>query len=183
MNKSEKFELLGVELEWKLTDTETGNRYCVLEAIVPPGVMVPPHRHPDQKAFLILDGAPEFASEGPNGLEWCFAVPGETINVPSMSLHGFRNPTTSDVRVLITCTPTLGRFFEDAGLPYYNESPHRSRIPTIEQVQRVIDIGERYGHVYSTDEPGPCKRTPAQFAIKQLLTLPAISSLNRAYLF
>ena len=183
MNKSEKFELLGVELEWKLTDTETGNRYCVLEAIVPPGVMVPPHRHPDQEAFLILDGAPEFASEGPNGLEWCFAVPGETINVPSMSLHGFRNPTTSDVRVLITCTPNLGRFFEDAGLPYYYESPHRSRIPTIEQVQRVLEIGERYGHVYSSEGPGQCKRTPAQFAIKQLLTLPAMSSLNRAYLF
>jgi quercetin dioxygenase-like cupin family protein len=168
MNKSEKFELLGVELEWKLTDTETGNRYCVLEAIIPPGVMVPPHRHPDQEAFLILDGAPEFASEGPNGLEWCFAVPGETINVPSMSLHG---------------TPNLGRFFEDAGLPYYNESPHRSRIPTFQQVQRVLEIGERYGHVYSDEEPGPCKRTPAQFAIRQLLTLPTISSLNRAYLF
>src|SRR3982751_2253368 len=183
MNKSEKFELLGVELEWKLTDTETGNRYCVLEAIIPPGVMVPPHRHPDQEAFLILDGAPEFASEGPNGLEWCFAVPGETINVPSMSLHGFRNPTTTDVRVLITCTPNLGRFFEDAGLPYYNESPHRSRIPTPQQVQRVLDIGNRYGHVYSSEEEaGQCKRTPAHFAIKQLLTLPSVSSLNKAYL-
>ncbi len=183
MNKSEKFELLGVELEWKLTDVETGNRYCVLEAVVPPGVMVPPHRHPDQEAFLVLDGAPEFGTEGDNCIEWCFAVPGEMINIPSMALHGFRNPTTSDVRVLITCTPNLGRFFEDAGLPYHNESPHRSRIPSPEQVQRVLAIGDRYGHVYSSEEPGDCKRNPGHFAIKHLLTHPAASSANKAFLF
>ena len=183
MIKSEKFELLGVELEWKLTDVETGNRYCVIEATVPPGVIVPPHRHPDQEAFLVLEGAPEFAAEGPHGLEWCFAVPGEMINVPKMALHGFRNPTTTDVRVLITCAPNLGRFFEDASLPCHTESPHRSRIPSCEQVQRVLGIGERYGHVYSSDEPGECKRTPGEYAIKNLLTLPTVSSLNKAYLF
>jgi quercetin dioxygenase-like cupin family protein len=184
MNKSEKFELLGVELEWKLTDTETGNRYCVLEAIVPPGVIVPPHRHPDQEAFLILEGAPEFASEQPDGrTEWCFAVPGEMINIPPMSLHGFRNPTTTDVRVIITCTPNLGRFFEDASLPFHNENPHRHRIPSLQQVERVLEIGARYGHVYSDDEPGECKCTPGNFAIKHLLTHPSVSNLNKAFLF
>jgi quercetin dioxygenase-like cupin family protein len=183
MNKSEKFELLGVELEWKLTDTETGNRYCVLEAIVPPGVMVPPHRHPDQEAFFVLEGAPEFASEGPSGPEWCFAIPGDMINVPPMSLHGFRNPTTSDVRVLITCTPNVGRFYEDAGLPYNTKSPHRSRIPSSAQIHRVLEIGTRYGHVYSTHEPGPCKRRTPQFAVTHLLTHPTVSNVNNAYLF
>jgi|GEM_PF-1322514 len=182
MNKSEKVELLGVELEWKLTDAETGNRYCVLEATIPPGVVVPPHRHPDQEAFLVLEGAPEFASESPSGLEWCFAVPGEMINVPPMTLHGFRNPTTSDVRVLITCTPNLGRFFEDASLPFDRESPYRSTMPSPEQIQRILGIGQRYGHVYSNQEPGNCKRSPGQFAIKNLLAHPGKSSLNRAYL-
>jgi quercetin dioxygenase-like cupin family protein len=183
MNKPERFDLLGVELEWKLTDTQTGNHYCVLEATIPPGVMVPPHRHPDHEAFLVLDGAPEFASVGSCGLEWSFAVPGEMINVPSMSLHGLRNPTTTDVRVLITCSPNLGRFYEDASLPFHQESPHRSRIPSFAQVQRVLDIGERYGHVYSAEEPGDCKRSPGHFAIKHLLTHPTISSLNEAFLF
>ena len=183
MNKSEKFELLGVELEWRLTDTETGNRYCVLEATIPPGVMVPPHRHPDQKAFLVLEGAPEFATESSCGPEWCFAIPGDMINVSPMSLHGIRNPTTSDVRVLITCTPNFGRFLEDAGLPFHTHSPHRSRIPSPTQVNRVLEIGRRYGHVYSTDEPGPCKGGTPQFAVTHLLTHPAVSNVNKAYLF
>jgi quercetin dioxygenase-like cupin family protein len=183
MNKSEKVELLGVELEWKLTDAETKNQYCVLQATIPPGVMVPPHRHPDQEAFLVLEGAPEFALETPSGLEWCFAVPGEMINVPPMTLHGFRNPTTSDVRVLITCTANLGHFFEDAGLPFDRQSPYRFKIPSPEQIQRVMEIGERYGHVYSSANPGVCKRSPSQFAVQKLLTHPTLSSVNQAYLF
>ena len=184
MNKSEKFELLGVELEWKLTDVETNNLYCVLEATVPPGVVVPPHSHPDQEAFLVLDGAPEFATETPSGLEWCFAVPGEMINIRPGKMHGFRNPTTSDVRVLITCTPNLGRFFEDAGLPYHRESPYRSTVPSKGQIQRVLEIGERYGHIYSSETPGQCRRgNPADFAITKLLCHPSMSGLNKAYLF
>jgi len=183
MNKSEKIELLGVELEWKLTDAETNHRYCVLEATIPPGVMVPPHCHPDQEAFLVLEGAPEFALETPSGLDWCFAVPGEMINVPPRKVHGFRNPTTSDARVLITCTPNLGRFFEDAGLPFYDQSPYRFTIPSTEQIQRVMEIGERYGHVFSSTKPGVCKSSPGQFAVKKLLTHPTLSSVNRAYVF
>jgi quercetin dioxygenase-like cupin family protein len=184
MNKSEKIDILGVEMEWKLTDAETGNQYCVLEATLPPGVVVPPHRHPDQEAFFVLEGAPEFASERPNGLEWCFAVPGETINIPSMAWHGFRNPTESDVRVLITCTPNLGRFFEEAGLPFHRESPYRVTVPSTEQVERVLDIGERYGHIYSSQKPGRCTPPgPRHHALDRLLTHPMLSNLNRAYLF
>src|ERR1700754_253556 len=118
MNKSEKFDLLGVELEWKLTDVETDYRYCVLEATLPPGVVVPPHRHPDQEAFLVREGAPEFATETPTGLDWSFSVPGEMVNMPPMTLHGLRNPTTSDARVLITCGINRGHFFAAAGLPF-----------------------------------------------------------------
>ena len=183
MNKSEKIEILGVELEWRLTDSETDNRYCVLEATIPPGVVVPPHRHPDQEAYFVLEGAPEFASEHPTGLEWCFATPGEMINIPSMSLHGFRNPTRSDVRVLITCTPNLGRYFEEAGLPFQRESPYRMTVPSTEQVERVLEIGERFGHIYSSERPGKCSASPRHHALERLLTHPMLSNLNRAYLF
>lgn len=183
MNKSEKIELLGVELKWRITDAETNNQYCILEATIPPGVVAPPHCHPDQETFFILEGAPEFAQESPHGLEWCFAVPGETIHIPSMALHGFRNPTTSDVRVLITCSPNLGRFFDEAGLPFGYESPYRHKIPSVEQVQRVMEIGARYGHIFSSSKPGACKRSPAEFATPKLLTHPTTSSINRVYLF
>lgn len=183
MNKSEKIELLGVELQWKLTDAETNRQYCVLEATIPPGVMMPPHRHPDQAAFFVLEGAPEFAIESDSGLDWCFAVPGEMVNIPSMKLHALRNPTTSDVRLIITCTPNLGHFFADAGLPFEHESPYRHKVPSPEQIQRVMEISARYGHVYSDEQPGICKRSPGQFAAQKLLAHPGVSNINKAYLF
>jgi quercetin dioxygenase-like cupin family protein len=183
MNKSEKIEILGVEMEWKLTDVETGNQYCVLEATIPPGVVVPLHCHPDHEAFFVLEGAPEFASEHPQGLEWCFATPGEMVNIQPMALHGFRNPTDSDVRVLITCTPNLGRFYEEAGLPFQQESPYRFTVPSTEQVERVLEIGERYGVAYSSQKPGRCTVNPRHHALDRLLTHPLVSNLNRAYLF
>ena len=183
MTKSEKIDILGVELEWKLTDVETGYKYCVLEATVPPGVVAPPHRHPDHEAFFVLEGAPEFASETPCGLEWCFATPGETISVQSMATHGFRNPTDSDVRMLITCAPNLGRYFEEAGLPFHRHSPYRMTVPSIEQVERVLEIGERFGHIYSSARPGNCKAAPGHHVLARLLTHPMQSNLNRAYLF
>jgi hypothetical protein len=145
--------------------------------------MIPPHRHPDQEAFFVLEGAPEFAIESPSGFDWCFAVPGEMVNIPPMKLHGFRNPTTSDVRVLITCTPNLGRFFADAALPFDRESPYRHKVPSAHQIERVMEISARYGHVYADTEPGTCNRRPAQFAVQKLLAHPTKSSINRAYLF
>jgi quercetin dioxygenase-like cupin family protein len=183
MNKSEKFDILGVELEWKLTSAETANKYCVLEATIPPGVVVPPHRHPDHEAFYILEGAPEFATDGPRGLEWCFATPGEFISVAPDKLHGYRNPTTTDVRMLITCSPNLGYFFEEAGLPIISESPYRFAVPSAEQVGRVMEIGERFGHDYSNERPGKCTLSPRNRALDRLLTHPTMSNVNRAYLF
>jgi quercetin dioxygenase-like cupin family protein len=186
MNKSEKFDILGVEFEWKLTAAETDHHYCVLEATVPPGVVVPPHRHPDQEAFFVLEGAPEFASETETGLEWCFATPGEMINVTPMSLHGFRNPTDSDVKVLITCAATLGNFFVEAGLPIYLESPYRSSVPSRGQIARVLEIGERHGHIYPKGDPGrpgKCGSGPRQHTLARLITHPALPNFNRAYMF
>ncbi|MDE1176968.1 MAG: cupin domain-containing protein [Edaphobacter sp.] len=183
MNPSEKFDILGVELEWKLTAAETDHQYCVLEAVLPPGVVVPPHRHPEQEAFFILEGAPEFVTSTPRGLEWCFAVPGETINVNPMSIHGFRNPTHSDVRMLITCPAALGNFFHEAGLPILHGSPYRFTVPAAEQIARVMVIAERMGHSFSSEKPGQCGSAPHPHALGRLLSHPTRSSVNRAYLF
>jgi len=149
MNKREKIEVLGVELEWKLTADDTNHQYCVLAATVPPGVGIPPHQHPDQEAFYVLDGSPEFAFETLLGLNWKRAEPGEMINIPPHTLHGFRNLTDHTVRVLITCTPNLGRFFEDAGLPIAHDVPHTLAPPTPAQIQRVLEIAQRYGQRFA----------------------------------
>lgn len=143
-------ELLDVELEWKLRRSDTANQYCVLAMTVPPGFALPLHHHPEQEAFFVLEGEPEFAV-GNRSIAAApvfeRANPGDMINVPPSELHGFRNTSNREARILLTCEAQLGRFFEDAGAPLAdNESlgPHVSR----ESLERVLDIARRHGHQF-----------------------------------
>jgi quercetin dioxygenase-like cupin family protein len=41
---------------------ETGDRYCLVDMLVPPGGGPPPHRHDFEEMFTILDGEIELNS-------------------------------------------------------------------------------------------------------------------------
>jgi quercetin dioxygenase-like cupin family protein len=143
-NRRGRFDILGVELEWKLRLDETGDQYCVLAATVAPGVGVPPHQHPDQEAFFVLEGRPEFALAQGQELVWQTAAPGDLVKIPVDVMHGFRNESGAEVRVLIMCTAGLGRFFEDAGTPLGDgESAGGDLSPAA--IQRVIEIAQSHG--------------------------------------
>src|SRR5258708_19631377 len=87
---------------------------------------------------------PEFAFATPDGLDWRRTHPGEMFNIPPQALHGFRNPTDHAVRVLITSTPNLGRFFEDAGLPIANLAHLQPAPPTPTPIHPVIDTAQTH---------------------------------------
>ncbi len=141
----EAFEVLGIKLEWKLRANDTQDSYCVLAATVPPGAGVPVHQHPQQEAFVVLEGAPEF-SLGPMKPEWYAAKPGDLVNIPPDIYHGFRNTTESDVRVLIFFPPSLAGFFEEAGTAITSDV----RVaPTMDAIQRVLQIAEKHGQRFA----------------------------------
>jgi quercetin dioxygenase-like cupin family protein len=145
MNRNqETFDVLGVALQWKLRGSETGGMYCVLEAVVPPGVMVPPHQHMEQEAFFMLEGTGEFASLQDGELRWASVGAGEMVNIPSDAVHGFRNTSNTALRCLITGHATIENFFAEAGTPL----PSADAIapaPSMDDVARVLRIAERHG--------------------------------------
>jgi quercetin dioxygenase-like cupin family protein len=145
-----RFEVLGIELEWKLQRSDTLGRYCVMAATMPPGSGVPLHQHPEQEAFFILDGEPEFAVES-GGLVWMKIHSGEMVNIPPDAMHGFRNAGDRDVKILLTCEGDLGKFFEEAGTPLADdESP--TQHPSPEAIQRVLEIARKFGQRFP--DPG-----------------------------
>lgn len=148
--RNDKIDILGVELEWKVKLDETSQQFCIVFAKVPPGVSIPPHSHPDHESFLVLEGQPDFALESASGLEWKAAVPGDLVNIPWNVLHGFRNASGADVRLVITCTAGLGRFFEEAGEPI-GPSGTANVNPTPTTVQRVLSIAEKHGQRFVLD--------------------------------
>ncbi len=140
---TKRFEILGIELEWQLERSDTLGRYCVLTATVPPGAGIPPHQHPEQEAFLVLDGEAEFALET-NGLRWEKVQTGKMVNIPQAMVHGFRNTSGQNVRVLLTCEGDLGKFFEEAGVPLPTDETSKG-LPSPEAVHRVLEIAKRHG--------------------------------------
>jgi quercetin dioxygenase-like cupin family protein len=141
--RSDRFEVLGIELEWKLRRTDTLGHYSVMATTMPPGTGVPLHQHPEQEAFFILEGEPDFALEN-GSLSWTQVHPGELVNIPPDAIHGFRNASDRDVKILLMCEGGLGKFFEEAGTPLAeNESP--SGHPSPESIHRVLDIAKRLG--------------------------------------
>lgn len=142
--QNDRIDVLGVELEWKLRLEETGGQYCALLATVGPGVGVPPHQHPDQEAFLVLEGQAEFATEEDGQLVWKSAAAGDMVKIPTDALHGFRNESGATVRLLILCTSGLAGFFEEAGLPLKQGERAGGNLSP-EAIGRVIGIAQKYG--------------------------------------
>jgi len=138
---TEAIDVLGVVLEFKLRSEATGGKYCVVEATVPPGAIVPPHQHVEQEAFFVLEGTGEFASLREGEIVWKPVNAGEMVNIAPDSVHGFRNTSAETMRCLITAEPGIERFFMEAGSPL----PEQPGPPTMEAVERVLSIARRHG--------------------------------------
>jgi quercetin dioxygenase-like cupin family protein len=146
--KGDRIEILGIELEWKLRWNDTLDRYCVLAVTMHAGAKVPLHQHPQQEAFFIIEGRPEFAVENGSGLGWKEAHPGDLVNIPPDVMHGFRNGSGRDVKILLTCEAELGRFFEAAGTPLAdNESAGANVSPAA--IDRVLEIAQKHGQRFA----------------------------------
>jgi mannose-6-phosphate isomerase-like protein (cupin superfamily) len=144
-------DLLGIHCEWKVTEAETGGHYCMLEMHVPPGAGVPMHQHEEQEAFVVIDGDAEFTRLAGNGesAEWFRVAPGETVNVPSWAMHGFRNPGEEPSRILLVCARGIEPFFRDAGTPVARGAALPTSPPSPDNIARVIDIAMRAGQRFA----------------------------------
>lgn len=141
-----RIAILAGYMEWILTPAETDGHYCMLETLIPPGAGVPPHQHPDEESFYIVEGTLEVARASSGGLAWFPVTAGDSIHVPGNEVHGFRNIGTTNARTLVTGTAGLGAFFEEAGIPITTETPRPTGPPSPAEIERVLSIARKYGH-------------------------------------
>ena len=71
---------------------------------IPPGYFVPPHRHEaDDEMLLVVDGALTLLSETGESL-----LPGgSSITFRRGTLHGYRNDTKGEVRLIVVAAPGI----------------------------------------------------------------------------
>ena len=115
---------------------EAGNgcQMGCFEMRVPPGSNVPPpHSHANNEELVyVLDGVLRYTVGG----ETRDLRPGDTMATPRGVVHGFSNPHSATVRVLIMNTPDIGAkyFREVAAIVNAGGPPDRNRL--LETMQR-----------------------------------------------
>lgn len=145
---SNLIDILGVLMEWKLTERETGQQYCLLEMRVPPGAIVPLHHHAPAETFGITSGRIEFGMHGESGVTWTPVAEGGLVHVPSWAYHGFRNVSNAMCRIQLTCGAGLEGFFLECGIPIATDAIPAFVPPAPEDIARVTEVAAKHGSYF-----------------------------------
>jgi quercetin dioxygenase-like cupin family protein len=105
----------GGTMKLHLTGKQTSGAFCLLENLMPPGHMTPPHTHLEEdEAFLTLEGELDIVVVG----EAVTVRTGEAAFVPRGIPHQLRNTSGRPVRAIVVTTPAgFGDFVRAAGTP------------------------------------------------------------------
>jgi quercetin dioxygenase-like cupin family protein len=124
------------------TGADTGGKYALWEAIVPPGGGPPPHVHSrEEEGFYVLEGAITFTVNG----ERAVAAAGTFANMPVGTPHSFKNESGQPARMLISVAPAgLEQMFFEFGVPLA-EGATTAPPPTKEEIEKLLAVAPKYG--------------------------------------
>lgn len=140
--KGQSFHLPATLVTFLATAADTGGSFSLFDARVAPQQGIPLHRHEDDEAFLVLEGAFLFQVED----QQLSLGPGEFAFVPRGKLHRyFNNHAQQEGHLLIITLPAGNheRFFVEIGVPA--ASPSEPILMQPPDVEKLVSIGKRYG--------------------------------------
>ena len=102
--------VMGAEVRFLCESGDTGNAWSIMEGTLPKDSGPPPHDHPWDEAYYILEGDVRFVIDGKPQMYHA----GDFVYAPAGTLHGFQGASDKPARVLILDVPahTEG-FFKD----------------------------------------------------------------------
>jgi mannose-6-phosphate isomerase-like protein (cupin superfamily) len=136
---------------------DTAGDLLVLEGTVPPGGGPPVlHRHVSSEVFIFLEGEFEVSTaDEDHALATLRVSAGDTVSIPSMVWHNFKNVGATPGRFLAIHSPAvmegfmreLGRPVEDPENPPESDGP-----PSEEEMRRMMEVIEKYMEVLPPDK-------------------------------
>jgi quercetin dioxygenase-like cupin family protein len=124
------------------TGEDTGGKYALWEAIVPPGGGPPPHVHSrEEEGFYVLEGEITFTVNG----ERVVAAARTFANMPVGTPHSFKNESGQPARMLISVAPAgLEQMFFEFGVPL-PQGATTALPPTQEEIEKLLAVAPKYG--------------------------------------
>lgn len=135
------FEVPSTIVAYRAVTADTGGAFSLFEGRIAPRQGPPLHSHPDDEAFLILEGSFEFQV----GDQRLRRGPGEFAFVPKQTPHAFRNTGEAEGRLLFITLPAgpHERFFADVGEPKADFATLFSTEPP--DIEKLMTVGRRHG--------------------------------------
>ena len=132
----------------KASGEDTDNRWTVLEYLLPPGQLSPPHvNHAEDEAWYILEGAVNFRC-GDRAFK---AIAGSFVFAPKDVVHGFQVDGSGAARMLVFASPTgFEKFVEEFGEPAKERALPEPR-PL--DIPRLLSLAKKY-HFEVMPPPG-----------------------------
>ena len=143
-------DVFGPTVEFLTLPEESDAGYCVMIGMIPPGVSVPLHSHPDAESFYILSGSVRTLDQRGDTLEWRTVNAGEFAHIPGNAKHAWQNASDEPSLQLITTTSRLGRFFREIGRLVSAGVP--AKPPTTEDLQHLLRTAAKYGYWMASPE-------------------------------
>jgi quercetin dioxygenase-like cupin family protein len=138
----EALGVMGSQVRLICPSERTARQFSLMECAAPRDVGPPPHQHPWDEAYYILEGQFRFTLDDRELL----LGPGDFLYVPAGRLHGFHGASDTTARLLFFDAPAHGEgFFRDAAREVREIPQDLSRVP---------EIGQRHGIQFA---PPPAK--------------------------
>lgn len=143
----------------KASGRDTSGYLLVLEVTVAAGGGPPSlHRHEYAETFLFQDGEFEVSTLNADGsLGKLTVAAGDTVSIPSMAWHNFRNVGDGAGRFIVVHSPAvmeeviheIGQRIDDAENP-----PERNGPPSEEEMRRMMEAIGKYIEMLPPDKAG-----------------------------
>lgn len=130
--EGEFMRVMGADVRFLCTADKTAREWSLMEVVMPESAGPPPHRHPWDEAYYVVEGEVRFMIESEERL----VRAGDFIYAPGDTLHGFQGASDRPARMLIFDAPAHAEsFFRDV-------EREVKRMP--EDLAKVPAIGERH---------------------------------------
>jgi quercetin dioxygenase-like cupin family protein len=129
--EGENLRVMGADVKFLCTADRTDSAWSLMEVALPPDAGPPPHRHPWDEAYYVIEGEVRFSLEGQERL----VRGGDFIYAPGGTLHGFKGASQEPARVLIFDAPAHAESF-------FREVEREVKAP--QDMAKVPEIGQRH---------------------------------------
>lgn len=143
-NEMEWIDVIGPRIRTISSMTAPSSDYCIMDAVIAPGVFIPLHSHDDRETFYILSGAAEGFLDG----RWHRLEAGDILDIEGGEKHAWRNASGEDAHLLLITTMRMKQFFDEIGRPV-------SRTPaplSPDALGHLLEVAKRYGYWLATPQ-------------------------------